>query len=86
MTGHSAPIMSVALSPDGKCLLTSSLITTAGLWDVQTGRRALVFRHDDKVFFGAFFPDGTRLVTGGSDEKKLRIWSSFPTNGTTRHL
>src|SRR4051794_878448 len=35
--GHTRPVVCVTFAPDGRVLLSSSIDTTAQLWDVETG-------------------------------------------------
>ncbi len=61
--GHTRDVRRVALSPDGKRLLSASFDGTMRLWDVQTGKE--VRRFDGPGNFVeavAFTPDGRRAV------------------------
>ncbi|MGP0062381.1 MAG: NACHT and WD repeat domain-containing protein [Isosphaeraceae bacterium] len=64
----------VALSPDGKMILTGSEDTTARLWDARTGQpRGEPLRHDGHVVAGAFSPDSQTVLTGSAD-RFARLW------------
>ncbi|MFF7727076.1 helix-turn-helix domain-containing protein [Streptomyces sp. NPDC008001] len=66
-TGQGAPVRSLAFSPDGKTLATSSM-KSVRLWDVATGALRTTFTdHTHPVQSVAFSPDGRSLVTGSSD-------------------
>lgn len=74
--GHSAPVESLAFSPDGRRLLTTSDDTTAKVWDVDTGNWLLTLTgHTDAVAKGLFSLDNTRIVTAGYD-RSIRLWDS----------
>ena len=76
LTGHSDGVTSVAMSPDGKKVASSSLDGTARLWDAATGKELLIFRgHTDAVWSVAFSPDGSRLMTSALD-KTAKIWDT----------
>ncbi len=65
-----SPLLGV--SPDGRFAIQQN----QPLLDLQTGQRLDFPRHDDDWRGFAFSPDGTRLVSGGTDES-LKLWS-FP--------
>src|SRR5262249_23249024 len=56
-------VWAVALSPDGKMLLTANTSDGAGLWDVASGRRLAVLEPPQEVWGVAWSPDGTELLT-----------------------
>ena len=79
---------SIAFTSDGARLLTTgagmkasketNLNKTVALWDVVSGQRLWEFTpHNAETYAVAFSPEGSRLVTGGSDNT-ARIWSVFP--------
>jgi len=73
--GHSGGVYSVAFSPDGRYVVTSSMDNTAVLWDVQTGWELRRFvGHTQQVRSVAFSPDGRTVLTGGWDNS-ARIWN-----------
>ena len=77
MTGHSKLVLSVAVSPNGKQILSGSNDNTAKLWDIPAVEpRRFDARGPIKSF--ALSDDGTKLATAG-DEKILRIWN--PSDG-----
>ena len=67
------PVHSVAFSPDGLTLATSSSGVERGtqLWDVKTGQLKGTFKKAAGTV--AFSPDGETLITG-IGESKLRLW------------
>ena len=72
--GHAGAFRCVALSADGKYLVSGSDDKTARLWNVATGNEIRVFKgHDDDVTCVALTKDTKRLVTASTDAT-TRIW------------
>ena len=73
---------SVAYSPDGKHIVSSSCNKTIMVWDVTTGQTvAGPFQgHRDHVSCVAYSPDGKYIVSGSWD-KTIRVWDT--TTGQT---
>jgi predicted NACHT family NTPase len=73
-SNHSDIINGVALSPDGRYVLTGSRDKTAKLWDVTTGKEIRTFSgHSDSINSVAFSPDGEYVITAGWD-KLAQLW------------
>ncbi|HJU56310.1 MAG TPA: TIR domain-containing protein [Pyrinomonadaceae bacterium] len=64
LRGHDAPVTSVAFSPDGTLILTSSADGTERLWSVNTGRSlATISGHTGQNDTSSFSRDGRFILT-----------------------
>ncbi len=72
--GHQAPVVGLAVSPDGLSIASAAWDRTARVWPLAQNAKPRVFEgHSQNVNGVAFTPDGTALVTAGYDAT-LRIW------------
>src|SRR6266496_4278065 len=66
--GHSAGVMGVAWSPDGKRIASGSDDDTVQVWDAANGGHVYTYRrHADAVWGVAWSPDGKRIVSGSGN-------------------
>jgi WD40 repeat protein len=76
-------VFGVALSRDGRRLLSGSRDKTVRLWDTATGRQLYRFdRHTDAVESVALSRDG-RFGLSGGDDGTVRLWWLPPTSEET---
>jgi WD40 repeat protein len=74
LTGHTAAVLAVAFSPDGKRLITGSEDFTARIWDVESGKEMLSLgRHTGAVTSVSFSGDGQAVLTAGRDGLAI-VW------------
>jgi cytochrome c len=71
--GHAAPIVSLAVSPDGARLASASWDHTVRVWSLADGAQQVLEGHAQNVNGVAFTPDERSLVSVGYD-RELRIW------------
>ena len=76
LTGHTQGITSIAFSPNGLTLASSSYDETVRIWDVATGTVTTTLTGHTKVIRSVTFsPDGSLLAGGGLD-KTIHIWDA----------
>jgi len=75
LEGHESRVFTAVFSPvDDTLLATCSEDATCRLWDVVEGQELFCLReHTDAIYSVRFSPDGTHLLTSGSDGKII-IW------------
>ena len=77
LEGHSDTVNSVAISKDGKYILSGSDDQTIRVWDMETGDIVLgpLDAHTDAVKCVDFSPDGKQIMSG-SDDQTIRLWDA----------
>lgn len=67
-------VNSIALSRDGKTLVSGAFDNSISLWDVASGtRRGYLKGHSSSVNTVAFSPDG-KTIASGSGDHTIRLW------------
>jgi cytochrome c len=73
LEGHTAPIVALAVSPDGALLASGSWDQTVRLWPLAGGAPRVLEGHTQNVNGLAFAPDGRTLVSVSYDQS-IRVW------------
>jgi WD40 repeat protein len=74
LKGHAGWVRSLAVSPDGKVLVSASDDQTIKLWDIATGRHFRTLRgHAGAVRCVTFSPDGLQLASASWD-RTVKLW------------
>src|SRR5664279_2367624 len=72
--GHPGPMTAVAVTPDGRQIVTGGGDRTARLWDRTSGQlQTTLTGHTGWVWAVAVTPDGRQIVTGDRDGT-ARLW------------
>jgi WD40 repeat protein len=72
--GHTDLIDSVAISPNGKYIVSGSDDETIKLWDINTGELLRSFEgHTDEVWSATISPNGKYIVSASGDET-IKLW------------
>ncbi len=75
LEGHTGDIEDVAMSPDGKRIISTSMDRTARIWDWEEKRVLHILKHPWTVFDVDISPDGQEVVTSCRDNR-IRIWDA----------
>ncbi|KIO03231.1 hypothetical protein M404DRAFT_87139, partial [Pisolithus tinctorius Marx 270] len=75
--GHRSAVSSVAISPDGKRIVSGSLDKTVRVWDVERGVQigSTLEGHTNAVNSVTFSPDG-KMIVSGSWDSTVRVWDA----------
>ncbi len=87
IAGHADQVRSIALSPDGRWLISGSRDQTAKLWSLSKGElQKTLANHTDEVNCVAFAADGTTVATG-SDDRTVKVYRlKTAANGKVRRV
>ncbi|MGL5136671.1 MAG: WD40 repeat domain-containing protein, partial [Beijerinckiaceae bacterium] len=67
MRGHGGPVRAIAISPDGKTVVTGSFDTTVILWDLERETAKQVLRFHEGPVSAVRIMGNDRFVTAGDD-------------------
>jgi WD40 repeat protein len=74
LMGHSHIVSSLAMSEDGKLLVSGSWDQTIKVWQLETGKLLRTLKgHRDKVYAIALSPNG-QIIASGSADKTIKLW------------
>jgi WD40 repeat protein len=74
LLGHQLPVEALAISPDGRTLVSGSQDKTAKIWSLPDGAlKATLELHGEAVVRATFSPDGEWLMTVARD-RLVRLW------------
>ena len=74
LKGHTSSVSAIAVTPNGKHLVSGSLDDSVIVWNLETGEQIFTFiGHSEWVNAIAISPDGKRVISGSSD-KTIKVW------------
>ncbi|MEK7396124.1 MAG: hypothetical protein AAB116_04210, partial [Candidatus Poribacteria bacterium] len=74
LEGHSSSVESVAITSDGRKVVSASWDSTLKVWDIETGDEIRTLKgHSSRVLSVAITPDGRKVVSASSDNT-LKVW------------
>jgi WD40 repeat protein len=73
IAAHSDPINNIAVTSDGRTLMSCSDDLLIRFWDLASGKKLFEFRVGEKIEAIAFSPDGAYFAAGG-DKGYIRQW------------
>jgi WD40 repeat protein len=75
LSGHSDWVQAVAVTADGKRVISGSRDNTVKVWNLETGEEQLTLSgHSDWVLAVAVTADGKRVISG-SDDNTVKVWN-----------
>lgn len=78
LEGHKDCVGSVAVSPDGKYIISGSYDKTVKVWEFETGKLVRTLEgHKDPVSSVAISSDGEYIISGSRDETVKVWWSEY---------
>ena len=76
LEGHTDRVKAVAVTPDGRRIVSGSHDKTIKVWDAESGRLLRTLEgHTAWVKAVAVTPDGRRIVSG-SDDNTIKVWDA----------
>jgi WD40 repeat protein len=69
LIGHNYWVLAVAVTPDGRFVVSGSWDNTVKVWDLASGGMIATFDTEGEVNCCAVAPDGVTIVAGGRSDR-----------------
>ncbi|KAJ1464913.1 WD40-repeat-containing domain protein, partial [Baffinella frigidus] len=73
LSGHAGHVLSVAISADGRSVVSGSRDNTVKIWEAGSAEAVTLRGHQSAVWCVAVSADGTRVVSGSADNL-VKLW------------
>jgi WD40 repeat protein len=73
LRGHTLPLNSTHVSPDGQWVVSAANDGTVRLWEVRTGKGDIIESYSDEAWASLFSPDGQYVASAGK-AGQVRLW------------
>jgi hypothetical protein len=75
-TGHSSTVTSVAFSPSGRFVASSSYDWTLCIWETDTTNLAPDNIHHSHLIYSVHFSNDGQLIVSASQDKTVKVWDT----------
>jgi WD40 repeat protein len=75
LSGHDKPVNAIAISPDGKILVSGSEDNTIKLWNLVNGQEISTLMGNNAAIHTVAISSDGKYIASGSDDKIIKIWN-----------
>ncbi len=76
LRGHSAWVVSLRYSRDGRHLATCSWDKTVKIWDAASGRELSTLRGHTRTVHGVAFSPDDKIIASGGEDRTIKLWDA----------
>ncbi|MBC1281095.1 hypothetical protein GNF10_35520, partial [Nostoc sp. UCD121] len=75
LRGHSDSIVTLAVTPDGKRLISASLDKTLKVWDLKSGKELFSLNGHNELICALTITSDSKQIICGSKDKTIKVWN-----------